>query len=255
MKSTPDIKKIYTGIQHQLSNLIPEKWESIYLYASVIKQLNNLETWEMYFYYIPKGILKKNPINVYEVPSKFNVDEDEYLELVDNLCNTIKVLNREYKTEYEKEWSNMVIAIKDAQFLVEYNDDNLLKSKYNSKDRHTIFKHKYLNIPLQSFSKKERKVIQDFLNNEEYKMVYDRYFEYIQKEEVHNYIEYERDQKFEEDLYSSELVSVEESKPSFWHALLYFIKQRYRKKEKARNVVEPVLEHAFEPRIQILSDK
>ena len=49
MENMPDIKKIYTGIQHQLSNLIPEKWESIYLYASVMKQLNNLETWEIIY--------------------------------------------------------------------------------------------------------------------------------------------------------------------------------------------------------------
>ena len=163
MKSTPEIKKIYTGIQHQLNNLIPEKWESIYLYASVIKYLNNLETWEMYFYYIPKGLIKKNPVCVYEVPNKFNVDEEEYLELVDNLCNTIRTLNKQYKLDYEKDWSNMVITIKDAQFLVEYNDANLLKSKYTSKDRHLIFKYKYLNIPLQSFAHKERKNIQKHL--------------------------------------------------------------------------------------------
>ena len=104
MKSTPVIKEIYTAIQHQLSNLVPEKWESIYLYASVVKQLNNLETWEMYFYYVPTGLLRKNPISVYEVPTKFNVDEEEYLELVDNLCNTIKKLRKDYNTIYGKDW-------------------------------------------------------------------------------------------------------------------------------------------------------
>ena len=38
----------------------PEKWEEIYLYASVIQQMLNLETGELFFYYYPKGILKKN---------------------------------------------------------------------------------------------------------------------------------------------------------------------------------------------------
>ena len=112
MKSTIEIRKIYTGIQHQLNNLIPENWESIYLYASVVKQLNNLETWEMYFYYIPTGLFKKNPINVYEVPNKFNVDEPAYLELVDNLCNTIKTLHKVYKSEYNKEWTNTILIHK-----------------------------------------------------------------------------------------------------------------------------------------------
>lgn len=252
MKSTPDIKKIYTGIQHQLSNLIPEKWESIYLYASVMRQLNNLETWEMYFYYIPKGLLKKNPINVYEVPNRFNVDEDEYLELVDNLCNTIRTLHKEYKNAYEKEWSNMVIAIKDLQFLIEYNDDNLLKSKYKSKDRHIIFKHKYLNIPIQSFSKKERAVIQSYLDNEEYKMSYDRYFEFISKEEVHNYIEYEKDDMIEDDLYSGQLVDLPKRRVSILSMLINWFRRRRNRGRKALS--EPVLESAIEPKIQILSD-
>lgn len=255
MYSTPEMKKIYTGIQHQLNNLIPEKWESIYLYSSVIKPMSNIETWEMYFYYIPQGIIKKNPINVYEVPGKFNVDEEEYLELVDNLCNTIKNLRKQYISSYEKEWSNMVIAIKDSQFLVEYNNDNLLKSKYRSKDRQLIFKHKYLNIPLQRFSKKERKIVQEYLNNEEYKMVYDRYFEYIKKEEIHNYIEFERDNKITEDLYSTDLVYAEESKPSIIHTILYFIKSKFENRRKVEAEGNVAYESAFEPKIQILSDK
>ncbi len=246
MKSTPEIKQIYTGIQHQLNNLIPEKWESIYLYASVVKQLNNLERWEMYFYYVPTGILRKNPINVYEIPSKFNVDEEEYLELVNNLCNTIKKLHKEYKNSYQKDWSNVVIAIKDEQFLIEYNDNNLAKSKYTNQDRHIIFKHKYLNIPLQSFSKKERKVIQYFIENDEYKMVYDRYFEIIPKEAVHNYIEYEKEGNYAEDLYSVPAFSSDEKKSNFSG----IFKSKLKRKD-----VDVFEKSAAEPKNQILSNK
>ena len=264
MVSTPEIKQIYTGIQHQLNNLIPEKWESIYLYASVVKQLNNLERWEMYFYYIPTGLLKKNPINVYEIPSKFNVDEDEYLELVDNLCNTIKKLRKEYRNSYQKDWTNVVIAIKDEQFLIEYNNDNLAKSKYTSKDRHLIFKHKYLNIPVQNFPKKERKIIENFLENEEYKMIYDRYFEFIPKENVHNYIEYEKDGKSVEDLYTTPVLAESTKKSNFTDIL----KNKFKKREDERNrpskqndvymkQTEDVFQNecTVEPRIQILSDR
>lgn len=253
MENIPNIKEIYTGIQHQLCILIPEKWESIHLYASVIKQLNNLETWEMYFYYTPKSVLKKNAINVYEIPSRFNVDEDQYLELVDNLCNTIKRLYKEYKKTYDKSWSNIVITIKDSQFLIEYNDDNLLKSKYSSQDRHIIFKYKYLNIPLQSFNKKERKIIQEYLNNDEYKVICDRYFEYIPKEYVHNYIEYEKDDEQEENIYSSQLVSTEEKNFSFLEFLIKIFKRKHAKAVK--KLVEPIIEPVLEPRIQILNNK
>ena len=227
MKITPEIKEIYTGIQHQLSNLIPEKWESIYLYASVSKQLGDMETWEMYFYYIPKSFVKKNPVNVYEIPSRFNVDEKEYLGIVDNLCSAIKLLYTEYQNAYQKSWANMIISIKNSQFLVEFNSDNLIELGYTSQDKHRIFKHKYLNVPLQNFKKEEREVIERFIENEEYKMVFDRYFEYIPKADKRNFIEYEKDEKFEEDLYSSQITTAEEKKTGFWRVILNFLKNKH----------------------------
>lgn len=226
MTSTPNLKEIYEYIQHQLNNLIPERWKSVYLYASVIKQVNNMEVWEMYFYYIPEGLLKKNPVNVYEIPNKFNIDEIEYLALVDILCDTIKKLHIEYKNTYKKVWSNVVIEVGDSQFFIEYNNDDLVKSKYTSNDRHIIFKHKYLNIPIQSFSKREREIIQDFLDNEEPKMVYDRYVEYIPKEEVHNYIEYKRDNGESSKVCSNQLIVLEEKKLGLIGMLLRWLKHR-----------------------------
>ena len=234
MNNVLELKKIYTGIQHQLNNLIPEKWESIYLYASVTKQFNNVETWEMYFYYIPKGFIRKNPVNVYEVPYKFNVDEEAYLVLVDNLCNTIKKLYKVYTETYNKRWTNMVIGIKDEQFLIEYNDENLLKSRFTNQDRHLIFKHKYLNIPLQNFSKKDRKTILDYLNNEEYRLIFDRYFEFIPKKQVQNYIEYEKENQEIEDLYATNLVEFKEKKQNFLTIMINKIKN----KRNVKDIIE-----------------
>ena len=234
MNNVLELKKIYTGIQHQLNNLIPEKWESIYLYASVTKQFNNVETWEMYFYYIPKGFIRKNTVNVYEVPYKFNVDEEAYLVLVDNLCNTIKKLYKVYTETYNKQWTNMVIGIKDEQFLIEYNDENLLKSRFTNQDRHLIFKHKYLNIPLQNFSKKDRKTILDYLNNEEYRLIFDRYFEFIPKKQVQNYIEYEKENQEIEDLYATNLVEFKEKKQNFLTIMINKIKN----KRNVKDIIE-----------------
>ena len=60
--------------------------------ASVIGEIGTEQTGELFFYYIPKGIIKRKPINVYEVPSKFNIEEEEYLRLVGILYDTIKEL-------------------------------------------------------------------------------------------------------------------------------------------------------------------
>ncbi len=258
--NSPEIKDIYKSIQHQLNILIPEKWEGIYLYAAVMNQFTSAQAWEMYFYYMPQSFLKKNPVNVYEIPSKFNVDEKDYLELVDNLCNAIKKLHKEYKEVYGKEWTNMVVSIKDEKFLIEYNYEDLLRLKYTSHDRHVIFKHKYLNIPVQEFSKKEQKVLQDFNENEQYKIVCDRDFEYIPKRETRNYIEFEKDDENKvEDLYSSQLMDIEKEKTSLWSSVIKFLKKIHIKnKEKERKINDVEIdekEFDFSPNIQILNDK
>ena len=95
LRTTKNMKDKYEKIQSCLFDLIPEKWDEIYLYASVIDRAGDVQTGEMYFYYFPKiTILKRKPINVYEVPKKFNINEEEYLKIVDILYKHIKELNR-----------------------------------------------------------------------------------------------------------------------------------------------------------------
>ena len=162
MLVTPKIKIIYKDIQKKLFYMLPEKWESIYLYASVIQHAK-LETGEMFFYYIPKGVLRKNPVNVYEVPGRFNIEEEDYLRLADSLYEKIKELRREMINQGEKPWSNITISVEKINFKAEFRYDNLINSKFSSYDRHLAWKYEYLNKPLNSYNKKEREVIEALL--------------------------------------------------------------------------------------------
>ena len=165
-----DSKKrgIYTQIQKQLFYMIPEKWDKVYLYSSVLERPNQLETGEMYFYYIPKGVLKKKPVNVYEIPAKFNIDEEEYFKLADRLYAEIKKLRNTCIRLGEPKWYSIMISIADFKFNVEYNYDDLNDSKFNSYERHIIFRYKYLDYPESSYTKAERKVIQEYLQEAMY---------------------------------------------------------------------------------------
>ena len=102
MLNTSKLRSLYVEIQNKLFYMIPEKWESIYLYASVIDGSEKEYRGEMFFYYFPKGILKKNPVNVYEIPNRFNLKEEDYLKLADNLYYTIQELRQEFKRMGEK---------------------------------------------------------------------------------------------------------------------------------------------------------
>lgn len=161
MLVTPKIKMIYKEIQRKLIYMLPEKWDSIYLYASVIQHAK-LQTGEMFFYYIPKGVLRKNPVNVYEVPARFNIEEEDYLKLADGLYSEIKNLRDEMIRKHERPWSNVTMSLERVNFKAEFRYDDLTSSRFNNTDRHLAWKVEYLNKPLTSLNKQERHVVEDY---------------------------------------------------------------------------------------------
>lgn len=165
LNHTKQIKEIYEEIQRKLLYLIPEKWESIYLYSSVIDNGEKEPTGELFFYYIPKGIFRKNPVNVYEVPSKFNIDETQYLDLVEKLYDNIKLLREEFKRTTPGEmWSNLTISITNMKFRAEYSYEDLVNNAFNSYERHVIWRYKYLGIGPEQVSKKDKDILFRYFN-------------------------------------------------------------------------------------------
>ena len=195
MLTTPEIRNVYEKIQKQLFYMIPEKWDKVYLYASVLDHYNNIQTGEMFFYYYPKSVLKKNPVNVYEVPERFNIDEAAYLKLAEKLYEEIKKLRNILIQKGEKPWTNITISIEDFKFKVEYSYEDLVNSKYTSYDRHIIWMCKYLDIPLTSLLKKDRKMVEEYLSKEKY---YNKnittYNEGIYKKPVSNIMKYDKEE-------------------------------------------------------------
>ena len=165
LKHTRKIKEIYEDIQRDIFYMIPEKWEKLFLYSSVIDIGKGKEGGELFFYYIPKGILKKKPINVYEIPSKFNLDENDYLKLVDNLYEKIKELREVFKSASSNDeiWSNVTITIQNFKFRVEYNYENLKKSDFSSYERHIIWRYNHLGIGLEQVNREEKEILKRYL--------------------------------------------------------------------------------------------
>ena len=192
---TPNVKKIYASLQKQLFYLVPEKWDKIYLYASVTQQILNLETGELFFYYFPKGILKKNPVNVYEIPSKFSLNEEEYIKLVENLYETIKELWKIYKFSNQRTWSSITIKFEGLKFEIEFNYEDLSVSKYSSVERHILWKYKYLDLPLESFNRKDKKLIKEYLNSNmlDFEEDIETYTENIYKRPIRNVVDYNKE--------------------------------------------------------------
>lgn len=161
LNNTKRIKELYEEIQRKIFYAVPGNWDELYLYASIIDRLGKIQTGEMYFYFMPKGILKRKFINVYEIPAKYDIEEEEYMKLIDLLYDNIKELREEFQKSGQKVWSNITISIKNNRFKIEYNYDKMLGTQEAYYDHHIYWRYKYLQI--EPHSKKERNAIESYL--------------------------------------------------------------------------------------------
>ncbi len=192
LKHTKKIKEMYEDIQRRIFYMIPEKWDKMYLYASVTDLIDEHKTGELFFYYIPKGIFKKNPVNVYEIPQKFNLDEKEYLKLVNILYQKIIELREEFKKiELVPTWTNIIMSIEGIKFKIEYDYEDLSKSKFSSYERHIIWRYNYLGIKEEQLNKKEKEIIERYLIGEKVIRRRERYEAGIYIKNIKNIVDYD----------------------------------------------------------------
>lgn len=165
LNHTKKIKEIYEDIQRKLFYMIPEKWDKLYLYSSILDEPDKEgKMGELFFYYIPKGIFKKKAVNVYEIPTKFNLDEAQYLKLVQILYGKIKELRQEFrKSERRDIWTNITMSIQSLKFRVEYDYTDLNNSDFSSYERHVIWRYKVLGIGEEQVSKEDKEIIKRYL--------------------------------------------------------------------------------------------
>ena len=198
LKQTKKTKEIYEDIQRKIYYMIPDKWERLYLYASFIDTNEGKVKGELFFCYIPKGILKKNPVNVYEIPSKFNIDEKEYLQLVEILYRRLKGLRDEFKKiELGETWSNLTISIENSNFKIQFKYDDLENSEYSSYDRHIIWRYEYLGIGMEQLNKEEREVLKRYLTGAKNFVREESYESGIYIRDIKNIIDYDTSENTE----------------------------------------------------------
>ena len=207
----------YIEIQRRLFYLIPERWEKIFLYTSIIDVSNKKPDGEMFFYYLPKGIIKKKLINGYEIPSVFDIDEVEYSTYITDLYNLIRKLRDVQKTRNKRIWSNIVIIVEDNQFKIEYGFENLSNMPFDSYERHIIWRYQYIDDHIELYPKKDKEIIEKYIMfiTQHGKPIREGYVEGIYKQQVSNIIDYERTMTIEAALAASKETTQEKPKRRF----------------------------------------
>lgn len=229
MISLPEEKVLYSEIQKKLFYIIPERWESIFLYTSIIDVPDKKPVGELFFYYMPKGIIKKKVVNCYEIPGLFDIDEEEYSELITDLYKLLKALRVAYYKRKNKSWSNATIIIQNYQFRIEFGFEDLKNSDYTSYERHVIWRYKYLNSDLELWAKKDRNIVERYLQDVHFngELKKDLYIEGVYKQPVRNIVEYEKILTVDEAIAQSKTSEIPKAK-----------KVKKIKRNKTKNIIE-----------------
>lgn len=187
-------KEFYIKIQKSLFEMIPEPWKSILLHTAITDVPGQKPKAEMYLYYIPKGILKRKPVNCYEIPGLFDIDEEEYSRLITNLYNEIKKIRDSYRISKKKVWTTIDICCTNYKFTVKYGFEDMNKSEYTSEERHVIWRYENLNIDKESLNRNERKIVDYYLRVKQnsFDPKIEKYEENIYEQPVVASVDYER---------------------------------------------------------------
>ena len=168
-KETDKALEIASQIQELIYYIIPEKWKNIELYISMPD--SRIRKGELFFYYLPNSIFKRQYINCYEVPYMFNISEKEYSDIMSKLYNKFMILKEELNKN-NRQVEEIYVHITKTNYMMEIATDNIVLKKkdirrnmfmlYSSYENHIIWR--YLNLNILPDDKKEKNIITRYLN-------------------------------------------------------------------------------------------
>ena len=170
-KETDKALEIASQIQELIYYIIPEKWKNIELYISMPDM--GIRKGEMFFYYLPNSIFKRQYINCYEVPYMFNISEKEYSDIMSKLYNKFMILKEELNKNNRNVEEIYVHITKDKYVMEIATDDIILKKNdirknmlmlYSSYENHIIWR--YINLNILPDEKRDKEIIRKYLNSE-----------------------------------------------------------------------------------------
>lgn len=168
-KETDKAIEIASQIQELIYYIIPEKWKNIELYVSMPD--SRIRKGELFFYYLPNSIFKRQYINCYEVPYMFNISEKEYSDIMSKLYNKFMILKEELNKN-NRQVEEIYVHITKEKYVYEIATDNVRLRKENiennmlnlftSYENHIIWR--YLNLGIFPDDRKEKEIIGRYLD-------------------------------------------------------------------------------------------
>ncbi|WP_010531720.1 immunity protein YezG family protein [Lentibacillus jeotgali] len=116
---TKKMEQIYQQVANTLVNIIPEQWKKLYLYAEIREGYK-----KVYFYYYPEN--GNNPVYSLDIIDLFNMDEDMFDELENELYSCFSNLREEFKTQEQEPWTYLTFILENSgQMKINYSYEDV----------------------------------------------------------------------------------------------------------------------------------
>ncbi|ARC67341.1 putative antitoxin YezG (plasmid) [Bacillus licheniformis] len=149
------LNPIYQKIAETVVETIPESWSKVFIYGEILEDVQ-----KGFFYYYPEG--QDEPMYCHNIPDVFEVDEDEYDDLWDQLIENLKELWYEFKNSDQEPWTSVTMMIQsDGEFKIDYDYEDL--SEANDHIRKIIWKYK--NLGLQPEHEADKEYLKEYLES------------------------------------------------------------------------------------------
>lgn len=133
---TNKMEQTYQQVANTLVNIVPEEWTKIFLYAEYREGYR-----KVFFYYYPKTELK--PVYSLDITDSFNIDEDEFDELDNELYNSFSRLWEEFREQEQEQWTNLTFILDNTgKMEIKYGYEDI--SELNPVDKQAKWESDYL---------------------------------------------------------------------------------------------------------------
>ncbi len=154
---TEKMERLYSDIATKLDKLIPEEWNEIYLYAQLANSM-----YTMYFFYYTED--KKKLVYSFDIPKNYEIDEDKFDDLRDDIKKNLKDLQNEFAVNKHELWTNLTLIIKDTgEFKIDYKYNDI--STVDPFEQQIIWRYEVLGLDSSNKSNLAKKILEKYFEN------------------------------------------------------------------------------------------
>jgi uncharacterized protein (TIGR01741 family) len=150
--NTKKIEALYQKIAEEVNSMIPDKWNKVYLYAEVL--------WDSSCIFFDfESETKKKYVYSLNIPEEYNVDENTFNKLDNELLALFEELHSEFEKNTPQAWTSLTMYLESSgKFKMDYNYDEITLAPH---EQRIIWKYKIFGIYPED--EDYRKLVDDYI--------------------------------------------------------------------------------------------